>query len=212
MTSIRTNVCVVGGGPTGLLIGLLLAKREVDVILLEAHETFDREFRGEVLQSSTAHLLDELGFLEYILAQPHSSLTEGLIRIRGKTAGEFSFSTIVPEYPYAIWMPPPIFLQALAEKAAPFGSFQCWMGARASELIETAGKIAGVHGRRHGEEPFEVRADVVVGADGRSSSMRRLGHFEIEYEYHATSSGLSSSSRQTGQIPSTSRSGQMYRA
>src|ERR1700752_5115459 len=132
MTSTRTNVCVVGGGPAGLLLGLLLAKRGVEVIVLEAHETFDREFRGEVLQPSTVHLLDALGLLEDILERPHSTLTEGLVRINGKTAGGFSFNTIVPEYPYAIWMTRPIFLQALVEKAELFSSFQCWMGARAA--------------------------------------------------------------------------------
>jgi 2-polyprenyl-6-methoxyphenol hydroxylase-like FAD-dependent oxidoreductase len=184
MTSIRTSVCAVGGGPAGLLLGLLLAKRGIEVIVLEGHETFDREFRGEVLQPSTAHLLDQLGLLHYILAQPHSILTEGLVRINGKTAGGFSFNTIVPEYPYAIWMPQPVFLQALVEKASPFGSFQCWMGAKATELIEEEGAIMGVRGVRHGTEPFEIRADVVVGADGRSSSMRRLGHFDIEYQHH----------------------------
>jgi 2-polyprenyl-6-methoxyphenol hydroxylase-like FAD-dependent oxidoreductase len=184
MISIHASVCVVGGGPAGLLLGLMLAKRGVEVVVLEAHETFDREFRGEVLQPSTAHLLDELGLLDYILTQPHSMLTAGLIRVNGKTAGEFSFKTIVPEYPYAIWMPQAIFLQALIEKAAPFTSFQCWMGARATSLIEEGGAVVGVQGQRHGEEPFEVRADVVVGADGRSSSIRRLGHFECEYEHH----------------------------
>jgi len=156
----------------------------VDVIVLEGHETFHREFRGEVLQPSTAHLLDELGLLDYILAQPHSLLTEGLVRINGKTAGGFTFNTIVPEYPYAIWMPQPIFLQALVEKAAPFPSFQCWMGARVGSLIEADGTIVGVHGTRHGKEPFEIRADVVVGADGRYSALRRLGHFDIEYQHH----------------------------
>jgi 2-polyprenyl-6-methoxyphenol hydroxylase-like FAD-dependent oxidoreductase len=184
MTGIHTNVCIVGGGPAGLLLGLLLAKRGTDVIVLEGHETFHREFRGEVLQPSTAHLLDELGLLEYILAQPHSTLTAGRVRINGKTAGEFSFNTIVPEYPYAIWMPQPIFLQALLDKATPFRSFQCWMGARANALIEEEGKVAGVHGTRHGKEPFEIRADVVVGADGRYSALRRLGHFEIAYHHH----------------------------
>jgi 2-polyprenyl-6-methoxyphenol hydroxylase-like FAD-dependent oxidoreductase len=119
MSQFRTSVCIVGGGPAGLLLGLLLAKRGVAIIVLEGHESFHREFRGEVLQPSTAHLLDELGLLEYILAQPHSLLTEGRVRINGKTAGEFSFQTIVPEYPYAIWMPQPIFLQALVDKAAP---------------------------------------------------------------------------------------------
>ena len=111
MTTIQTSVCIVGGGPAGLLLGLLLAKRGVDVIVLEGHETFQREFRGEVLQPSTAHLLDELGLLEYILAQPHSTLNEGLVRINGTDRRcSLPSMTIVPEYPYAIWMPQPIFL------------------------------------------------------------------------------------------------------
>jgi 2-polyprenyl-6-methoxyphenol hydroxylase-like FAD-dependent oxidoreductase len=180
----RTAVCVVGGGPAGLLLGLLLAKRGVEVVVLEGHETFDREFRGEVLQPSTAHLLDELGLLDYVRAQPHSTLTAGMVRVDGKTVGEFSFQRITPEYPYAIWMPQPIFLQALVEKAAPFPSFQCWMGAKVAELIEENGTVVGVRGRRHGKEPFEVRGDLVVGADGRYSLLRRLGGFAVEYEHH----------------------------
>jgi 2-polyprenyl-6-methoxyphenol hydroxylase-like FAD-dependent oxidoreductase len=184
MTSTRAGVCVAGGGPAGLLLGLLLARRGVEVVVLEGHETFDREFRGEVLQPSTLHLLDELGLLEYIRAQPHSLLTAGQVRVGGKPAGEFSFRRIAPEYPHAIWMPQPVFLQALVDKARQFPSFQCWMGARASELVLERGMVVGVRGRRHGKESFEVRADVVVAADGRYSSMRRLGEFEVEYEHH----------------------------
>ena len=180
----RTGACIVGGGPAGLLLGLLLAKRGAEVIVLEGHETFDREFRGEVLQPSTAHLLDELGLLGYMLEQPHSRLTMGTVRVGGKTAGQFSFQRIAPDYPYAIWMPQPIFLEALRRKAEPFPSFQCWMGARVTELIEEGGAVVGVKGLRGGKEPFEIRADVVVGADGRFSPVRRLGHFEIEYEHH----------------------------
>jgi hypothetical protein len=137
-----------GRRPAGLLLGLLLAKRGAEVIVLEGHETFEREFRGEVLQPSTAHLLDELGLLGYILEQPHSRLTSGHVRVSGRTVGEFSFARIAPDYPYAIWMPQPIFLEALRTKAAPFPTFQCWMGARVTGLIEEgAGRREGAPGQ-----------------------------------------------------------------
>jgi len=184
MSAERVNACIVGGGPAGLMLGLLLAKRGAQVLVLEGHETFDREFRGEVLQPSTVHLLDELGLLDYIKAQPHSLLEAGKIRLDGHEIGEFAFSRIAPRYPYAIWMPQPIFLDALLRRAQPFPSFQCWMGAKVTELIEEDGRVVGVRGRRHGQEPFEIRADVVVGADGRHSAVGRLGKFEAEYEHH----------------------------
>ena len=81
VTSSRTDVCIVGGGPAGMLLGLLLAKRGADVIVLEQHNSFDREFRGEVLQPSTARLLEQIGLLRYILDQPHLSLTEGKLLV-----------------------------------------------------------------------------------------------------------------------------------
>jgi 2-polyprenyl-6-methoxyphenol hydroxylase-like FAD-dependent oxidoreductase len=166
------------------MLGLLLAKRGVDVLVLEGHEDFEREFRGEVLQPSTSNLLDAIGLLDYILAQPHSLLEVGKIRLNGRPVGEFAFKRISPRYPYAIWMPQPIFLEALRRKAAGFPSFQCWMGAKATKLIEENGKVVGVSGLRHGKEAFEIRADVVVAADGRYSTVAKLGGFEIEYEHH----------------------------
>jgi 2-polyprenyl-6-methoxyphenol hydroxylase-like FAD-dependent oxidoreductase len=96
MDTVRVSTCIVGGGPAGLMLGLLLAKRGADVLVLEGHEKFDREFRGEVLQPSTAHLLDELGLLDYVLAQPHSRLDTGKVRLAGKDVGEFSFKRIAP--------------------------------------------------------------------------------------------------------------------
>lgn len=180
----RVSACIVGGGPGGLMLGLLLAKRGASVLVLEGHEDFEREFRGEVLQPSTAHLLDELGLLEYVKAQPHSLLEAGKIRVEGEEVGEFSFKRIAPQYPYAIWMPQPIFLAALLRKAEPLPGFRCWMGAKVTGLIEEDGRVVGVRGTRHGREPFEVRADVVVGADGRYSVIAKLGGFTAAYEHH----------------------------
>src|SRR5262245_25535142 len=184
MTTVHVNACIVGGGPAGLMLGLLLAKRGAQVVVLEGHETFEREFRGEVLQPSTAHLLDELGLLEYILAQPHSILDAGKVRLGGRQVGEFSFKRISPEYPYAIWMPQPVFLSAILRKAEPFPSFQCWMGAKVTKLVQENGVTVGVQGLRHGSEHFEVRADIVVGADGRYSAIAKMGGFKAEYEHH----------------------------
>src|SRR5262245_30144154 len=183
MNSVHTSGGVVGGGPAGLMLGLLLAKRGADVLVLEGHSTFEREFRGEVLQPSTAHLLDELGLLEYILAEPHSLIDTGRVRLNGKEIAEISFRNIAPEYPYAIWMPQPVFLAALRRKAELFPSFTCWMGAKVTKLIQENGRTVGVSGMRHGDEPFEVRADVVVGADGRYSAIAKLGGFHAEYEH-----------------------------
>jgi len=184
VAAVQTQACIVGGGPAGQLLGLLLAKRGADVVVLEGHETFDREFRGEVLQPSTSHLLDALGLLGYVRAQPHSTLTAGVVRVNGRTAGEFAFARIAPEYPYAIWMPQPIFLQALADRGRALPGYHGWMGAKVTGLVEDQGRVLGVTGTRHGKEPFEIRADVVVGADGRYSPLRRLGRFGTAYEHH----------------------------
>ncbi len=173
----------MGAGPAGLLLAALLANRGADVIVLEGHQTFEREFRGEVLQPSALRLLDRLGLLDDILSQPHARLTEAIYRINGRRSGGFEWSRIAPEYPYAIWMPQPALLALLRDKAKRGAGFQCWMGARVEELVERNGKVVGVRGTRDGAHTFEIRADVVVGADGRNSIVRRLTRARVEYEH-----------------------------
>lgn len=166
-----------------MLLGLMLAKRGVQTTVLEAHDTFDREFRGEILQPSTSRLLDALGLLPYILTQPHSLLRRGHIRLNGRRAGTFEFSRIAPEYPYAIWMPQVVFLEALRAKAATLPSFHLRMGAKVTGLLESQGRVHGVRISQGGREE-EMGAEVVVGADGRFSRLRRREGFELEYAHH----------------------------
>ena len=119
-----------------------------------------------------------------MLEQPHSLLEAGNVRLNGRHAGALSFKRIFSGYPYAIWMPQPIFLAALLRKAEPFPTFECWMGARVTKLLKEGGCTVGVAGLRHGKEHFEVRADVVVGADGRYSAIAKMGGFKTDTEHH----------------------------
>ena len=153
------------------------------MLVVEGHRTFEREFRGEILQPSALRLLDGLGLLDGILAQPHTKLTEARYRVDGEDAASFHWGRIVPDYPYAIWIPQPSLLANLRDRAQQFGGFQCWMGARVEQLVESGGRVVGVRGTRGGQERFEVRADVVVGADGRHSLIRRLAGARVEYEH-----------------------------
>ena len=166
MTTQRVSTCIVGGGPAGLMLGLLLAKRGADVLVLEGHEDFEREFRGEVLQPSTAHLLDALGLLPYVLAQPHSLLEQAKVRMNGREIGEFSFKKIAPEYPYAIWMPQPIFLAALLRKAEALPSFTVLDGRQGDE----ARRGRRPRGRR---ERAPARQGAVRGPGGRRGGSGR---------------------------------------
>src|SRR5262245_57195497 len=92
----KTGACVGGRGPAGLMLGLLLAKRGSDVIVLEGHENFEREFRGELLQPSTSRLLDQVGLLPYVLSQEHLTLHEGRLLINGKPSAGFTFDRVSP--------------------------------------------------------------------------------------------------------------------
>src|ERR671917_627042 len=173
----RTTCCVVGGGPGGAVLALLLARRDVDVTLLEAHPDFDREFRGDTIHPSVMEMLDDLGLADRLLELRHSEIHSLTIQTATGPFTPADFSHLKTRFPYITMMPQTSFLEFITAEAARYPNFRLLMGARVRELVEEDGEVRGVRYESEGET-HEVRAVLTVGADGRGSRVRRLAGFE----------------------------------
>ncbi len=174
---LHTTCCIVGGGPAGAMLALLLARKGVPVLLLEAHMDFDREFRGDTIHPATMNIMNELGLADRLLQIRHSELRKGSFQTETGTVEFVNFSRLKTKYPYVTIMAQSQFLDFLTEEAKQYPSFQMVLGAQVDELIEEDQQIRGV--RYHGQDGwYEVRATLTVGADGRFSRIRRLAGFE----------------------------------
>ncbi|ARU63668.1 hypothetical protein CBW65_23590 [Tumebacillus avium] len=183
MKSIQTDVCIAGGGPAGMLLGLLLAKQGVNVLVLEMHKQFEREFRGEVLQTRFVQMMQQLGLWSELEQQTHVRLAAHDYYRGEERIARVEFADLNAEVPFAAWMPQPVLLGYLQEKAQAYPSFSMWFDAQVKELLQDDTGYNGVLVEHAGEQ-VEVRARVTIGADGRFSTIRRLGGFEYEYEHH----------------------------
>ncbi len=180
---IEKDVCIVGGGPAGMLLGLLLARAGIRVLVLEQHKDFAREYRGEVLMPRFTDLFHKLSLFHLIEKNAHLKLDAAELFYREKKLGEISFSKVVPEVPFALWMPQPVLLQALYDETLQHPSFEMWFDASARSLIQLKSRTAGLYVKR-GKDEIEVQAKLTVGTDGRFSTLRRAGHFKTAYREH----------------------------
>ena len=169
----RTNFvrcCIAGGGPAGMMLGYLLARAGVEVLVLEKHSDFLRDFRGDTIHPSTLEVLHELGLLDEFLKLPHQKVYELNGQFGEMRLTIADFRHLPTRCGFVAFMPQWDFLNFLAEKAASYKTFELKMDAEVTGLIEQSGRISGMRAKTPDGE-IEVRADLVVGADGRSSSV-----------------------------------------
>ena len=179
MQKISVRCCVVGGGPAGVMAGLLLARAGIDVIVIEKHADFLRDFRGDTIHPSTLEVMHELGLLEAFLALPHQKATTLSAQIGDTAVTMADFSHLKLRCPYIAFMPQWDFLDFLAQHGARYPTFALKMRTEATGVIEDDGRIAGVTAQGP-RGPLEIRTDLVIAADGRTSLMRARAGLPVE--------------------------------
>lgn len=178
MQTMQTTCCIAGGGPAGMMLGLLLARSGIEVIVLEKHADFFRDFRGDTIHPSTLQLMYELGLLDALLQLPHQKTTKlrGYIENTPLTIADFSKLNV--KCPFVAFMPQWDFLNFLNSNAQQYPNFKLLMSCEVTNLLKNNGQIVGVIAKTT-DGFIQVHSDLVVAADGRSSTIRACTDLEV---------------------------------
>ncbi|WP_082190561.1 FAD-dependent oxidoreductase [Bradyrhizobium pachyrhizi] len=176
---IRARCCVVGGGPAGMMLGYLLGRAGVDVVVLEKHADFFRDFRGDTVHPSTLQVMDELGLIDGFLKLPHQDIQTLDGMFGGTSVRIADLRRLSVKYPFIAMMPQWDFLNYLRESGKRFPSLKVLMKAEATDLIRRGDAVAGVHANTP-DGPVEIEADLTIGCDGRHSIVRERAGLDVE--------------------------------
>lgn len=181
MKPVHTDVAVVGAGPAGAVLAYLLARSGVRTVLLEQHRMLERQFRGYFLQPSVLRLFDEMGLLEKVLAFPHQKVDAFHFVDHGKRLFSVRFDDLPRPYNFGLNLPQPPLLDLLVREASACPGVSFLSGTMAQDLLRENGQVAGLLARDGGGQ-LEIRARLVVGADGRYSKVRNLSGIKTRGE------------------------------
>ena len=178
-TSITAKCCVAGGGPAGMMLGFLLARAGIDVVVLEKHADFLRDFRGDTIHPTTLELMYELGLLEDFLKLPHQKVEHLSAQVGDERVRIIDLTHLPMHCKFIALMPQWDFLDFMAAHGRRYRTFDLRMRAEATDLIEEGGRVVGVQAQTP-DGTIAIRADLVVGADGRHSTIRAKAGFHSE--------------------------------
>jgi len=179
MESLSTDCVIAGGGPAGMMCALLLARAGVDVIVLEKHGDFLRDFRGDTVHPSTLDVIAELGVLDKFLARPHTEVRDISVEIGKESFVAGDFTHLPTRCKFIALMPQWDFLDFLLGEAEHYDNFRLKMQAEVTDLLAKGGRIAGVLAKTP-DGLCEIRAKLVIGADGRHSTVRAKANMKIK--------------------------------
>ncbi|WP_194387531.1 FAD-dependent oxidoreductase [Bradyrhizobium sp. CCBAU 51765] len=177
--TMKVRCCVVGGGPAGMMLGYLLGRAGIDVVVLEKHADFFRDFRGDTVHPSTLQVMDELGLIDGFLKLPHQRLQKMDGLFGGTPVRIADLSRLHTKYPFIAFMPQWDFLNFLREAGQRFASLKVMMSTEAVDLIRRGETVAGVRAKTP-DGIIDIEADLTIACDGRHSTVRERAGLEVE--------------------------------
>jgi 2-polyprenyl-6-methoxyphenol hydroxylase-like FAD-dependent oxidoreductase len=176
---IETRCCIAGGGPAGMMLGFLLARAGLDVVVLEKHADFLRDFRGDTIHPSTLELFHELGLLDEFLTLPLARTERVSIHIGGELIRMVDLTRLKVQAPFMAMAPQWEFLNFVERKARAYRGFHLMMETEATDLIVADGRVTGVRAATPDGE-IEIAAHLTVACDGRRSTLREVAGMKVK--------------------------------